>query len=70
MHLNHSTLPSTNCSAIGFSVSPCSAKSSIVPILQKLRPGKPLLRLYMRVPQVLQKELVMVLPVPIVALVE
>jgi len=55
---------------MGFSFPPCSAKSSIVPIRQKLSPGKPLLRLYISVPQVLQKELVMVLPVPMVAEVE
>jgi hypothetical protein len=66
---NHPTLDSTNCSACGLRFVSCNAKSSIVPILQKLRPGKPLLRRYMRVPQTEQKELVIVLPVPMVLLV-
>lgn len=66
---NHPTLVSTNCSACGRSFVSCNCKSSIVPILQKLRPGKPLLRRYMRVPQMEQKELVIVLPVPMVSLV-
>ena len=41
-----------------------------MPILQKLRPGKPLLRRYIRVPHTEQKELVIVLPERIVSLVE
>jgi hypothetical protein len=41
-----------------------------VPIRQKLKPGNPLLRRYINVPQTEQKELVIVLPVLIVALVE
>ena len=66
---NHPTLDSTNCSACGLRFVSCKSKSSTVPILQKLRPGKPLLRRYIRVPQTEQKELVIALPVPMVLLV-
>lgn len=65
--ISHPTLRSTNCSACGTSFVSCSCRSSTVPILQKLRAGKPLLRRYMSVPQMEQNELVIVLPVPIVA---
>jgi hypothetical protein len=41
-----------------------------VPIRQKLKPGNPLLRRYIKVPQTQQKELVIVLPVLMVSLVE
>jgi hypothetical protein len=67
---NHPTLLSTNCSAIGLSFVSCNPKSSTVPIRQKLKPGNPLLRRYIKVPQTQQKELVIVLPVLMVSLVE
>lgn len=67
---SHPTLLSTNCSACGLSFVSCNWMSSTVPILQKLKPGNPLLQRYISVPQTEQKELVIVLPVPMVSLVE
>lgn len=65
--LNHPTLSFTYCSTVGLSFVSARLKSSTVPTLAMLNPGKPELRRYINVPQFEQKWFVIVFPVAIVA---
>ena len=62
---NHDTRSFVNCSILGFNFVSCKLKSSTVPILNTLIPGKPLLTLFINVPHTEQNWFSMLSPVAI-----